>query len=81
MNIAAGSIVIYINPSFNALSGIKTNCSSGINNPIIADIKGILNVFRVTGIFLGKITPFWIWTCGTVGDINGYLTPFEKAGP
>jgi predicted deacylase len=36
-----------------------------------ADINGILNVLRETGILKGKICPFDIWHCGTVGDIKG----------
>lgn len=48
--------------------------------PITADINGILNILLDTGIFFGKIRPFSIWHCGTVGDINGYQTPFAKLG-
>jgi hypothetical protein len=35
------------------------------------EIKGILKVLREIGIFWGKIIPFCIWHCGTVGDMNG----------
>lgn len=46
----------------------------------MADINGILNVLLEIGILAGKIIPFAIWHCGTVGDIKGYLTPFENFG-
>jgi hypothetical protein len=32
------------------------------------------------GILEFNILPFTIWHCGTVGDINGYRTPFAKLG-
>lgn len=66
--------------SLNALRGKSTNWFLGIPKPITDDNKGILNVLVATGIFWTNITPFDIWHCGTVGDINGYLTPFEKFG-
>ena len=47
------------------------NCDSGISNPMMADISGILKVRCETGIFAAKMFPFCIWHCGTVGDING----------
>ncbi len=47
------------------------NWLSGINNPITAEIKGILNFLRFIGIFDGKIKPFCIWHWGTVAEING----------
>jgi hypothetical protein len=80
VNIAAGSIVIYIKTSLSAFKGISTNWDYGINSPKIADMRGILNVLLVIGILAGKITPFAIWHCGTVGDINGYPTPLAKFG-
>jgi len=45
-----------------------------------ADNNGILNVLDATGILLVKIIPFAIWHWGTVGEINGYLTPLAKLG-
>jgi len=57
--------------SFNALIGINTNWSYGINSPNIAEISGILNVLLLTGIFVFSIFPFFIWHCGTVGEIKG----------
>ena len=77
---ACWSIVNYINIPSKAFKGNKTNWDCGINNPIIADIKGILNVLFDTGIFWVKIWPFAIWHCGTVGEINGSRTPFENIG-
>lgn len=47
------------------------NWSGGIKTPITAEISGILNVFFTSGTLYGKINPFCIWTCGTVGDKNG----------
>lgn len=73
-------MVIYIRLPSSALSGIIMNWLYGINNPITAEIKGILNVLFSTGIFCGSILPPIIWHCGTVGDINGYLTPFANWG-
>lgn len=63
-----------------AFKGNNTNCFYGINNPITADNNGILNVLLAIGNFCNTIFPFIIWACGTVGDINGYLTPFAKFG-
>ncbi len=80
VNIAHGSIVNYKIVSLNARTGKRTNWLLGIFNPITADIKGILNILRETGIFFGNIRPFCIWHCGTVGDMNGYHTPFAKLG-
>lgn len=71
VNIAYGSIVSYNNKSFKARKGNKTNWFLGINIPKTADINGILKVLSATGILVGSITPFCIWHCGTVGDING----------
>lgn len=80
MNIAYGSIVIYIKLPSTAFKGIIMYWFYGISNPIIADIKGILNVLCDIGIFWGNITPPAIWHWGTVGEMNGYLTPFENWG-
>ena len=45
-----------------------------------ADIRGILNVLRWITNFCSEINPFIICPWGTVGDINGYLTPLAKFG-
>ena len=51
--------------------GINTNWSYGINKPSIADISGILKVLLLTATFEVNTLPFFIWHCGTVGDMKG----------
>jgi|LakMenEpi03Aug12_release.lakeMendotaPanAssembly.Ray.scaffolds.fasta_scaffold1842021_1 hypothetical protein len=80
VNIAYGSIVNSIERLVSAFRGIKMNWFYGIPNPITADIKGTLKVLLVMGILEFNILPFTIWHCGTVGDMNGYRTPFAKLG-
>jgi hypothetical protein len=41
---------------------------------------GILKVLLNKGNFCDIIFPFMIPICGTVGEINGYRTPFANCG-
>lgn len=45
-----------------------------------AEISGILKVLRGIGNFDSVMSPLAIWHCGTVGEMNGYRTPFAKWG-